>query len=95
VDRLQAGDPGHIGPFRLLGRLGEGGMGRVYLGTSPGGRKVAIKAVHPQYASDPEFRARFAREVANARMFFVSVPSDLGESNVDMLTSSLTLTPKN
>jgi serine/threonine protein kinase len=67
VDRLQPGDPGQIGPFRLLGRLGEGGMGRVYLGESPGGRKVAIKVVHPHYASDPEFRRRFAREVAAAR----------------------------
>jgi len=67
VDRLQAGDPGQIGPFRLLGRLGEGGMGRVFLGESRGGRKVAIKVVHPHYASDPEFRRRFAREVAAAR----------------------------
>jgi WD40 repeat protein/serine/threonine protein kinase len=67
VDRLQAGDPSQIGPFRLLGRLGEGGMGRVFLGESPGGRKVAIKVVHPHYASDPEFRRRFAREVAAAR----------------------------
>jgi serine/threonine protein kinase len=67
VDRLQVGDPGQIGSFRLLGRLGEGGMGRVYLGQSPGGRKVAIKVVHPHYASDPEFRRRFAREVATAR----------------------------
>src|SRR5580658_4791900 len=67
VDRLQAGDPGQIGAFRLLGRLGEGGMGRVFLGESPGGRKVAIKVVHPHYANDPEFRRRFAREVATAR----------------------------
>jgi len=47
--------------------MGEGGMGRVFLGESPGGRKVAIKVVHPHYASDPEFRRRFAREVATAR----------------------------
>jgi hypothetical protein len=67
VDPLQAGDPGQIGPFRLLGRLGEGGMGRVFLGVSTGGRRVAIKVVHPHYASAPEFRERFAREVANAR----------------------------
>src|SRR5580693_4135842 len=67
VDRLQAGDPGQIGSFRLLGRLGEGGMGLVFLGESPGGRKVAIKVVHPHYANDPEFRRRFAREVAAAR----------------------------
>ena len=67
VDRLQAGDPSQIGSFRLLGRLGEGGMGLVFLGASPGGRKVAIKVVHPQYARDPGFRRRFAREVAAAR----------------------------
>ena len=67
VDRLEAGDPSQIGSFRLLGRLGEGGMGRVYLGESPGGRKVAIKVVHPLYAKDPEFRSRFAREEAAAR----------------------------
>jgi serine/threonine protein kinase len=67
VDRLQAGDPGRIGPFRVIGRLGEGGMGRVFLGESPGGRKVAVKVVHPHYANDPEFRRRFAREVATAR----------------------------
>ena len=42
-------------------------MGRVFLGESPSGRKVAIKVVHPHYASDPEFRRRFAREVAIAR----------------------------
>jgi peptide/nickel transport system substrate-binding protein len=67
VEQLRAGDPSQIGPFRLLGRLGEGGMGRVYLGESPGGRKVAVKVVHPHYANDPEFRRRFGREVATAR----------------------------
>jgi serine/threonine protein kinase len=67
VDSLRVGDPGQIGSFRLLGRLGEGGMGRVFLGSSPGGRKVAIKVVHPHYAGDPEFRRRFAREVDAAR----------------------------
>jgi WD40 repeat protein len=67
VDRLRAGDPSQIGPFRLLGRLGEGGMGRVFLGESPGGRKVAVKVVHSHYANDPDFRRRFAREVVTAR----------------------------
>jgi serine/threonine protein kinase len=67
VDGLQVGDPSQIGPFRLLRRLGEGGMGRVFLGTSPGGRKVAIKVMQSYHANDPEFRRRFAREVAAAR----------------------------
>ena len=67
MDRLQTGDPGQVGAFRLLGRLGEGGMGRVFLGESRGGRKVAIKVVHPHYANDPDFRRRFAHEVAAAR----------------------------
>lgn len=67
MDPLEAGDPSHIGRFRLLSRLGEGGMGRVYLGASPGNRKVAIKVVHPRHASDPEFRRRFSYEVTAAR----------------------------
>ncbi|MEV6104593.1 serine/threonine-protein kinase [Streptomyces sp. NPDC051940] len=64
---LQTGDPRAIGPYTLLGRLGSGGMGRVYLGRSPGGRTVAVKAVHPHFATDDQFRARFRREVEAAR----------------------------
>ncbi|MFI8102202.1 protein kinase [Streptomyces sp. NPDC086023] len=64
---LDAGDPRAIGAYRLLGRLGAGGMGRVYLGRSAGGRTVAIKSVHPHFALDDEFRARFRREVEAAR----------------------------
>jgi hypothetical protein len=64
---LTADDPARIGGFQLLGRLGQGGMGRVYLGISPGGRAVAVKVIHPELARDPEFRGRFRREVAAAR----------------------------
>ncbi|WP_284581701.1 serine/threonine-protein kinase [Streptomyces sp. 2P-4] len=64
---LEAGEPRTIGAYRLLGRLGAGGMGRVYLGRSGGGRTVAVKVVHPHFAADAEFRARFRREVEAAR----------------------------
>ncbi|MGW0332332.1 protein kinase domain-containing protein [Streptomyces sp. NPDC003011] len=60
-------EPTTVGPYRLLGRLGSGGMGRVYLGRSAGGRTVAVKIVHPHFALDEEFRARFRREVEAAR----------------------------
>ena len=64
---LQPGDPQWVGRYQLQGRLGAGGMGQVFLGQSPGGRLVAVKVIHAELAADPEFRARFAREVAAAR----------------------------
>ncbi|MDO0935488.1 serine/threonine-protein kinase [Streptomyces sp. DG2A-72] len=64
---LDVDEPTAVGPYRLLGRLGSGGMGRVYLGRSSGGRTVAVKIVHPHFALDEEFRARFRREVDAAR----------------------------
>lgn len=64
---LQADDPKRIGEYRLLARLGAGGMGRVYLGRSKGGRPVAVKVIHPHLAEDPQFRRRFEQEVAAAR----------------------------
>ena len=67
VKDLLPGDPVAVGPYKLLGRLGRGGMGQVYLGRSPGGRRVAVKVIRPEYAEEPGFRARFTREVAAAR----------------------------
>ena len=64
---LNSGDPQRIGPYRLVGRLGRGGMGDVFLGLSEGGRPVAVKVIRAELAADPEFRVRFAREVAAVR----------------------------
>ena len=67
VQALAPGDPGYVGKYRLVGRIGRGGMGQVFLGQSPGGRMVAVKLIRADLASDPDFRARFAREVSTAR----------------------------
>jgi hypothetical protein len=67
VEELRLADPQQIGSYRLLGRLGSGGMGQVFLGRSPGGRLVAVKVIRPEFADGPAFRRRFAREVAAAR----------------------------
>jgi eukaryotic-like serine/threonine-protein kinase len=67
VDALQPGDPLAVGRYRLLNRLGTGGMGRVYLAMSPGGRLVAVKLIRSELADDPDFRRRFAQEVHAAR----------------------------
>jgi dipeptidyl aminopeptidase/acylaminoacyl peptidase len=67
MDALEPGDPTSIGAYRLLGRLGAGGMGEVFLGESPSGRMVAVKLIHPAHAGTPHFRERFAREIEAAR----------------------------
>ncbi|MBM7437703.1 serine/threonine-protein kinase [Streptomyces sp. HB132] len=67
MDQLTHDDPSHIGPYRLLARLGAGGMGEVYLARSAGGRTVAVKLVRSELATEPEFRRRFAQEIAAAR----------------------------
>ncbi|WP_345354907.1 serine/threonine-protein kinase [Actinoallomurus liliacearum] len=64
---LARSDPAKVGPFRLLGRLGGGAMGQVYLGESKSGRPVAVKVVRPHLAEDPHFRRRFVAEIAAVR----------------------------
>jgi serine/threonine kinase PknH len=61
------GDPAELGGYRLSGQLGAGGMGRVYLAFTPGGRPVAVKVLRPELGDDPEFRARFRQEIVAAR----------------------------
>ncbi|MFI6776912.1 serine/threonine-protein kinase [Nocardia sp. NPDC050412] len=63
VERLDSDQPARIGRYRLLGQLGAGGMGRVFLGIGPDGRPVAIKQVHPHLVEEDDFLPRFRREV--------------------------------
>ncbi|MFJ8489151.1 protein kinase [Streptomyces sp. NPDC094038] len=67
MEKLGPGDPQHIGSYRLLARLGAGGMGHVYLARSERGRTVAVKLVRAELAEQEEFRARFRQEVRNAQ----------------------------
>jgi len=64
---LNSADPRKLGKYVITGRLGQGGMGTVFLGHSPDGDAVAIKVIKPELAERPEFRARFRREAENAR----------------------------
>ncbi|MER6020027.1 serine/threonine-protein kinase [Streptomyces anulatus] len=66
-DALEPEDPRQVGRYRIVARIGAGGMGQVYLGRSPGGRPVALKVVRPELARDMDFRRRFVREVTAAR----------------------------
>jgi Protein kinase domain len=67
VGSLRRWDPERIGPFAIIGRLGAGAMGQVYLARSTAGRLVAVKTIRVELAEEPGFRVRFAREVAAAR----------------------------
>lgn len=64
---LRPGEPGAIGPYRLVGVIGAGGMGQVFLGIAPDGRLAAVKQVLSSLAVDPSFRTRFGREVDASR----------------------------
>lgn len=82
---LESGDPRQIGAFRLLGVLGSGGMGRVYLGAVP--RKfAAVKRVLPVLAEDPDFLNHFGHELDN----LARLP---GGASVKLLASDRTAKP--
>jgi hypothetical protein len=80
---LQAGDPSVVAGYRLVARLGAGGMGRVYLSHTRGGRPVAIKVVRPELADDPAFRRRFRREVEAARRVRGAYTAELVDADTD------------
>ncbi|MFF1441936.1 bifunctional serine/threonine-protein kinase/ABC transporter substrate-binding protein [Streptomyces sp. NPDC058295] len=67
MEPLRTGDPSRIGRYRLLRRLGAGGMGVVFLGRAPGGAIAAVKTVRSSYADETGFRTRFRREIEAAR----------------------------
>ncbi|MGE7390467.1 protein kinase domain-containing protein [Streptomyces sp. NPDC004126] len=75
-----------MGPFRVLGVLGEGGMGRVLLGAAPDGRLVAVKQVLARFADDDGFRARFRREVAASRKVSGAYTAAVMEADADART---------
>ncbi|MFE6068474.1 protein kinase [Streptomyces sp. NPDC056525] len=83
---LASDDPREIGGYRLHARLGAGGMGVVYLAYTPGGRPIALKAVRAEFAADPEFRERFAQEVASARRIHGLFTAQVVDYGVDART---------
>ncbi|MFI8452793.1 protein kinase domain-containing protein [Streptomyces erythrochromogenes] len=64
---LESGDPIRLGPYRILAVLGEGGMGKVYVGQDAEGHSAAVKVLHPHLAHDPNLAQRFVREAQMAR----------------------------
>lgn len=80
---LGTDDPRRIGAYRLLGVLGAGGMGKVYLGRNAGGRTVAVKVIRPDLVGDTEFRTRFRREVAAAQRVGGAFTAPVIDADVD------------
>ncbi|MGW9053597.1 serine/threonine-protein kinase [[Kitasatospora] papulosa] len=83
MEKLGSGDPQRIGTYRLLGRLGAGGMGQVFLARSDRGRTVAIKLVRPELAEQQQFRDRFRAEVQAARKVGGSWTAPVLDAGVD------------
>lgn len=83
MEALRPEDPRQLGPYRLRARLGEGGMGEVFLGVSPSGLRAAVKTVRPEFAHDPGFRDRFRREIAAARRVDSAWTAPIAEADPD------------
>src|SRR3954467_4485131 len=85
---LEPGDPTVLqspsgGSYEVLGRLGAGGQGAVYMGRTADGEQVAIKLLHSQMNTDPQARARFVREVAAAKNVAPFCTARVIEAEVD------------
>ncbi|MFE6163022.1 serine/threonine-protein kinase [Streptomyces sp. NPDC056486] len=80
---LRADDPSTVAGYRLAARIGAGGMGRVYLSHTQGGRPVAIKVVRPELADDPAFRRRFSREIRAAQRVRGAYTAELIDADAD------------
>jgi serine/threonine protein kinase len=97
LESLRRWDPEQIGPYTLLGRLGAGAMGQVYLGRSTAGRLVAVKTIKIELAEEPGFRDRFAREVAAARrvsgVFTAAVVAANADADVPWLATAYVPAP--
>lgn len=83
MDELRPQDPGRIGVWQILARLGAGGMGQVYLGRSPGGRLVAVKVIRDEISDHPESLARFRREAATMETVRSPYTAQLIEASLD------------
>jgi serine/threonine protein kinase len=96
-EALRKWDPERIGPYAVLGRLGSGSMGQVYLGRSAAGRLVAVKTIRVELAEEAGFRTRFAQEVAAARkvsgVFTASVVEADPEADLPWLATAYVPAP--
>jgi hypothetical protein len=97
LESLRRWDPERIGPYTVLGRLGAGAMGQVYLGRSTAGRLVAVKTIKVEFAEEAGFRTRFAHEVAAARrvsgIFTAAVVAADPEADVPWLATAYIAAP--
>ncbi|TDB81377.1 serine/threonine protein kinase, partial [Actinomadura sp. KC216] len=83
VGALRSGDPDRLGSYALIGRVGEGGQGAVFLGVDDDGRQVAIKLLHADLTSDDKARARFLRELEVAKQVAPFCTAQVIDADVD------------